>query len=78
MSFNYRRVVEIHAPSTKKGGTGYLIRNNLILTAHHITDSNKSISTVLCDIRFIGDTHGKKTEWLDEAVSLCGIVQNTI
>lgn len=71
----YRRVAEIYAPSYRRGGTGYLIQDDFILTAYHVIASPEktitSTSKELYDIRFIGDFEDGRTKWLSEGASLC-------
>jgi len=71
---NYQRVVEIHVPHSGSGGTGYLIQNNLILTAYHVVAYADEIlaskSEALYDIRFIGEFEAGETAWRNEGASL--------
>ena len=68
---NHKRVVEIYVPYSSSAGTGYLIRDNLVLTAYHVVESYKSESEALCDLRFVGDIEAGKTEWLNGEGRLC-------
>ena len=70
---DYQRTAEIHNPYQKIGGTGYLILDRLILTAHHViapVDEAGVIGTQF-DIRFIGDYEAGQTKWRLKAASLC-------
>jgi tetratricopeptide (TPR) repeat protein len=68
-----RRVAELHDPHRKSGGTGYLIRNNLILTAHHVIAplGKPGIIGTRYHIRFIGDYEQGRTQWIKEGCYLC-------
>lgn len=72
---NPKLVVEIHDPYRKSGGTGYLIRDNLILTARHVVaplDLNKSeIIKTQYYIRFVGDYAQGRTDWIKDGCSMC-------
>lgn len=70
---NYNRVAELHDPYRRSGGTGYLIRDNLVLTAHHVIAPIEEPGTLntLYDIRFIGDYDEGRIEWQERGCSLC-------
>ncbi|KAM3100819.1 tetratricopeptide repeat protein [Phormidesmis sp. 146-35] len=68
-----RRVAELHNQKQKSGGTGYLITEDLILTAHHIIapiNENGVLQTDY-DIRFIGDYEQGKVKWIEKGCYLC-------
>jgi ribosomal protein L17 len=68
-----RRVAELHDPDRKSGGSGYLIRNNLILTAHHVIAElgEPGIMGTSYHVRFIGDFVQGRTKWILEGCCLC-------
>ncbi|MCC5614555.1 hypothetical protein LC605_05575 [Nostoc sp. CHAB 5836] len=68
-----RRVAELHNPHQKSGGTGYLIRDNIILTAHHNIAplGQPGILGTRYHIRFIGDYLQGRIDWIEEACCLC-------
>ena len=66
---DFRRVVELNNPRRELGGTGYLIRDNLILTARHIVDEKNGPEMLKAsyEVRFIGDyIQGRKEGNLEE------------
>jgi hypothetical protein len=67
-----RRVAELHDPDRKSGGTGYLIRDNLILTAHHVIapPGKPGIIGSRYHVRLIGDYELGRTEWIKEGCYL--------
>lgn len=69
------RVAEIHNPHANSGGTGYLIQENLILTAYHVINpyKEKEISTSAYDIRFIRDLRAERTAWRTAGAGLCWV-----
>jgi hypothetical protein len=70
---DYRRVAELYDPYRKSGGTGYLIRDNLILTAHHVIapmGENGKLGSHY-HFRFIGDYEQKRTDWVMNGCYLC-------
>lgn len=70
---DYRRVTEIYDSQRDHGGTGYLIRPNLILTAHHVVAPLGQAGTIgtTYDVRIIGDYEAGQTEWLRNGCQLC-------
>jgi len=68
---DHKRVAEIHIPNIE-GGTGYLIKKDLVLTAYHVVKSMITTSKrkIKCDIRFLGDYISGRKEWLAEGASL--------
>lgn len=72
---NFRRVVEINNPRQEEGATGYLIRDNLILTVCHIVDLGDAFedSKASYGIRFIGDYLEGRKEGSVEKCCLCWV-----
>lgn len=70
---NPELVVEIHDPYRKSGGTGYLIRDNLILTARHVVAplEESEIIKTRYHIRFIGDYDQGRTDWIKDGCTMC-------
>ena len=73
---DYQRITEISNPYCLKSGSGYLVQENLILTARHIlTYPEDDISLELgkpYDVRFVGDFRSGKThQWLSSAATVC-------
>jgi len=68
-----RRVAELYNQKQKTGGTGYLITEGLILTAHHIIApiNEDGILQTDYDVRFVGDYEQGKVEWLEKGCYLC-------
>jgi|GEM_PF-1556764 len=68
-----KRVAELHDPHRRQGGTGYLIRDNLILTAHHVIapSGEKGLLGKRYHMRFIGDYEEGRTDWVIEGCYLC-------
>ncbi len=73
----HERVTEISNPHYSKNGTGYLLGENLILTARHVLSSAEdSPNTPLepeksYDVRFWGDYEQGRTKWQEAAAILC-------
>lgn len=67
------RVTELHDPHRSQGGTGYLIRDNLILTAHHVIApfGERGILGKRYHMRLIGDYEQGRTAWIIEGCYLC-------
>jgi HEAT repeat protein len=70
---DYRRVAELYDPYHKSSGTGYLIRDNLILTAHHVIAPLKETGILKrrYHMRLIGDYEQGRTDWIIEGCYLC-------
>lgn len=68
-----RRVAELYNQKQKTGGTGYLITEDLILTAHHIIApiNENGILQTNYDVRFVGDYEQGKVEWIEKGCYLC-------
>jgi len=68
-----RRVAELYNQKQKTGGTGYLITEDLILTAHHIIApiNENGILQTDYDVRFVGDYEQGKVEWIEKGCYLC-------
>lgn len=68
-----RRVAELYSQKQKTGGTGYLITEDLILTAHHIIApiNENGILQTDYDVRFVGDYEQGKVEWVEKGCYLC-------
>jgi hypothetical protein len=68
-----KRVAELHDPHRKSGGTGYLIRDDLVLTAHHVIAplGKPGALGTRYHIRFIGDYDQGRTDWVKEGCCLC-------
>jgi hypothetical protein len=68
-----KRVAELHDPHRMQGGSGYLIRDNLILTAHHVIAplEEKGILGRRYHLRLIGDYEAGRTDWIIEGCYLC-------
>jgi hypothetical protein len=62
------RVAEISIG--RRCGTGYLIRNDLIITALHVLGSLPNLGTK-CDVRFCGDWSRGDRKWRESGASLC-------
>ncbi|OLP19387.1 hypothetical protein BST81_06485 [Leptolyngbya sp. 'hensonii'] len=67
---NHKRVIEIHNPHLQCGGTGYLIRDDLILTASHIVDCDEGAETFY-DVRLIGEVEEGSLIWREKGARLC-------
>ncbi|MEA5599302.1 hypothetical protein [Rivularia sp. UHCC 0363] len=67
------RVTELHDPHRRQGGTGYLIRDSLILTAHHVIapSGERGILGKRYHMRLIGDYEEGRTDWIVEGCYLC-------
>lgn len=70
---NPKRVAELHDPHRKKAGSGYLIQENLILTAHHVIapSGKKGILGTRYHMRLIEDYEAGRTDWIREGCYLC-------
>ena len=68
-----RRAAELHDPNRKTGGTGYLIQEGLILTAHHVIalPGQSGIINTPYHVRLLGDYDKGKTDWRIEGCYLC-------
>lgn len=67
------RVTELHDPHRRQGGTGYLIGDSLILTAHHVIapSDERGILGKRYHMRLIGDYEEGRTDWIVEGCYLC-------
>lgn len=68
-----KRVAELHDPHRMQGGSGYLIRDDLILTAHHVIAplEEKGILGRRYHLRLIGDYEAGRADWIIEGCYLC-------
>ena len=62
---NEERVAEIWVPASKERGTGYLLCNGCLLTAHHVIEGHDS---GLIDFRLMEDYEQDRNHWTSAKV----------
>jgi 5'-deoxynucleotidase YfbR-like HD superfamily hydrolase len=73
MNYDYKRATEIYNPRSERCGSGYLLQDDLILTAFHVVScTEESGGSSLYDIRFLGesDSDNDNFGWHDNGASL--------